>query len=281
MELLDVEVKTLRSYTLPFEETLIIPLGDIQYGVAQCDVERLKRHVAWGAARENAYFVGLGDYLDLASPSNRQRITNANLYDTPLNALDTQAQKQLEELQEILAPTKGRWLGLVSGHHFWKFQDGTTTDNRLSNFLGCPWLDACGIIQVRFTPPTNHVKTPSFRMFLHHGKGSGQMQAAPLNLLERFAGSWEGVDVFLMGHQHKKVAAKLRRLYPEFGAHARLRHRNLIIGCTGSFLQSYEGGGGGYAERGMLGALAMGGLVIWARPRLIEGYTDVDLDVSL
>jgi len=278
MNLFQTEVETFKSLWLPFDETIIVPIGDVQYGSPQCDVDRFKRHIDWAMERSNTYLVGLGDYIDLASPSNRQRIQEAALYDTPMNALDTAANIAQEELQEILKNTKGRWLGLVSGHHFWKYDDGTTTDMRLANYLGCPFLGACAIVQVRFKAPSDHLKHANFKIFLHHGKGSGQLQSSPLNVLEKFAGYWDDIDVFLMGHQHKKVAAKMQRIRPVFGVSPKLRHRSVILAGTGGFLKGYDGG---YVENKMLTPVVLGGIAIWARPRISKGYVDVDLDISL
>ena len=299
MELSTIEVKTQKSFTLPFEETLIMPIADIQYGATACDIDRFKRHIAWGVEQKNAYFIGLGDYVDYASPSNRNRlkamIKAGELYDTAESLIDQAAQEHLEELTEILAPTKGRWLGLLSGHHYWEFADGTTSDMRLANYLQCAFLGTCAIVNIRFSSPKvikEKRGQPNFNIWLHHGVGSGTLQSAPLNKLERMAAAWDNVDVFLMAHHHKKVSAKIQRIKPRFypsGKHD-LVHRNIIIAGVGGFLRGYMAGQtdatgrpkGTYVEQGMMTPVTLGGVVIWARPRYdhqMVGTTDLDISL--
>lgn len=289
--------QTMKSKMLPWlDEVMIVPVGDVQYGSQACDVPRFRRHIEWAAKQPNAYFIGMGDYVDFGSPSNRGRlramIEKGDLYDTVEDGLDGFAQEGLEELQDILAPTKGRWLGLVEGHHFWPFSDGTTTDTRLCQFLGAPFLGTCGLVNVRFKAPegTRAHKPPGFTIWAHHGRGSGATQAAPLNKLERMAAHWDGVDVFLMAHHHKKVATKVQRLAPRWGLrNHELKHKNVILACTGGFLRGYMAGSkrgntprGGYVEAGMMTPVALGGVVILARPRWeTSGLARVDLDISV
>lgn len=296
MELTSVPIDTQASKTLPMKEAIIMPISDVQYGVAACDVQRFKRHIQWGVDH-GAYYLGLGDYVDFASPSNRGKLTSliagGELYDTVSQALEDQATETLGELEDILRPTRGRWLGLTTGHHGWKFMDGTTTDMRLAGFLGASYLGDCGLVNVEFKPPeVSHRKAPSFTIWAHHGRGNGQLQSAPLNKLERMAAAWDNVDVFLMAHHHKKVSTKLQRVKPVFrpAGRSKLVHRNVILACTGGFLKGYMAGNkdgagvpsGTYVEKGMMNPVALGGTVIWARPRFDhDGYAMVDLDISL
>lgn len=297
MELHQVEVKTLKSKTLPWmEEAVIVPLGDIQFGTEACDVDRLKRHVEWGSKQPNAYYLGMGDYGDFASPSNRGLLRSlteqGKLYDTAEDILDEGAQEHTEELAEILAPTKGKWLGMLEGHHYWTFGDGSTSDTRLCKLLDAPFLGTCAIVRVVFDAP-KHKERPHLHIWAHHGVGSGQLQSAPLNKLERLANAWEDVDVFLMGHQHKKSTAIIQRLRPRFGLpggaqkNNRLDHRCVYLAGTGSFLRGYHVGSkrggrpkGGYVEAKMMTPVALGGVVLYVRPRNSNGYTSVDINIS-
>lgn len=299
MELVTSEVETTRSMRLPMQETLIMPVGDIQYGAAECDFERFKRHIEWGV-QQGAYFIGMGDYVDFGSPSNRGKlkalIAEGTLYDTASDILDGAAAEHLEKLQEVLAPTKGRWLGLVEGHHFWEFSDGTTSDTRLCQFLDAPFLGTCGVVEVRFKiegadGARSHKKPPAFQIWAHHGRGNGNLQSAPLNKLEGIVKSFPSIQVFLIAHHHKKVSGKLNQVDFNFSSTGKgsSRGRNVILACTGGFLRGYLIGNkrgnraqGSYVERGMMTPVALGGVVIYARPRVSStGYTDVDLDVSI
>ncbi|GAG50230.1 unnamed protein product, partial [marine sediment metagenome] len=60
------------------QEVRIVPIADIQYGAQGCDVDLLKEKVKW-AMGEGAYFLGLGDYTDVASPGQRKQLSQINL----------------------------------------------------------------------------------------------------------------------------------------------------------------------------------------------------------
>lgn len=293
MELQTFEVKTAKSRLLPMEETLIIPISDLQYGSTGCDLDRFERLIKWGV-KNNAYYIGLGDMVDFASPSNRSTIRSNKesgyLYDSTVDILDQGADKALETVKNILKPTKGRWLGMLQGHHYYIFADGTTSDTRLCQFLECPFLGDSAFVQVRFKPKKeNKYKAPAFTIMAYHGAGGGGTQAAPLNKLEQLMKAFDA-DVYLTGHHHKKTTCKAQRIVPEFGnGKARLLHKNVILACTGSYLKGYEVGSqrdgraqGGYVERAMMNPVALGSVALWARPRYVNnGYATVDLDISL
>lgn len=283
--------KSIRSALLPFQqEVLIVPVGDVQYGAQGCDFDRFARHIQWAAAKPNAYFLGMGDFVDFASPSNRGRLKASlqlgDLYETVEDALDDIALGHVDDVMRVLAPTRGRWIGWLEGHHFWEFKDGITSDQLFARKLDAPFLGTSALLEIRFRrPDREHSKRSdaAFRIWCHHGHstGSARTQAAPLNALEHIVKAFDA-DVYLVGHYHRKVAAKLPRIaarFPKGGGKGRLVHKNMVVACTGSFLRGYDAG---YVEKRMLAPTALGGVAIWARPRWDhEGYAEVDIDVSL
>src|SRR3972149_1570283 len=87
-----------------------IPIGDIQWTGKKANIalEHLKRTIERGMEMK-AFFVGMGDYLDAFSPSNRQRLRAAALYDTSEEVIDDKATDLVHQLyEEVLKPTKGR-----------------------------------------------------------------------------------------------------------------------------------------------------------------------------
>lgn len=296
MELVHTEVSTIKSRLLPMlEEAIIIPIGDVQFGSEACDFDRFKRHIEWASSKPNAYFIGMGDYCDFGSPSNRGKLkalmAEGSLYDTVEDVMDEAAEKALAQMLDVLGPTRGRWLGLLEGHHFWQFSDGSTTDTRLCQALEAPFLGTSAIVNVAFDAPAERRQAnPRFEIWCHHGRGNGDTSAAPLNRLEKIAGSFPSVSVFLMGHHHKKAVVKKQQLIPVWGSSPKLKHRNIVLGSTGGFLKGYMVGSkrggvarGGYVEQGMMTPVAMGGIAIYARPRVGDGRnaSTVDLDVSV
>jgi len=256
-------------------EFILMPVGDIQYTGTRhdtADIDRLKRHVEWGV-KHDAWFLGMGDYIDFASPSNRQRIKAAALYDTAEDVIEETAIKMTDELyNKALKGSEGRWLGLLEGHHYTQLRDGTTSDQYLTRKLKSRFLGTCAYIRLVF--PGGTTKKSNVLIWAHHGVGSGRI-GAPLNKLELLPTYWDA-DIYLMGHQSKKVAAPLDRIYPVFNGNGRphLNHRTLIIAGTGGFSRAYLQGHcqgntprGGYVEKGMLSPVALGGIVVKIRPR--------------
>lgn len=288
MEVVQARVHTARSLLLPLEETTLMPIGDVQYAGGgdkdPCDVDRLQRHLGWGM-KQGAYFLGMGDYLDTVSPSNRKALRAAGLYDTTKDAIEEIMAQRLEKFLGIVKGTEGRWLGLLEGHHYYEFEDGTTTDTRLCQQLRAPYLGDCAFVRLVFQAQGR--KRVGCTIWCHHGEGSGRLAGAPLAPLERMSQAFEA-DIYLMGHHHRKVSAPLDRIYVNWAERPpRLRHRRVIIGCTGGFLRGYMQGSrrggraqGTYVEQGMMAPAALGGLVIRIRPRQRAGTYHLDLGVE-
>ena len=271
MELISIEGLTKKS--LPFEETLVIPLGDIQLQQNRdaVDIKGLKRAVDFGVAH-NAWFLGMGDYIDLESPSNRRALMQSGVYDSVVDALDAKAEELEDELKDILAPTVGRWLGLLEGHHYHVHQDGTTSDTRLAHFLKAPFLGTSAYVNLSFT---SNKHTIHHNIWCHHGRAGGKLLSTPLNQLEQLTKGFDA-DTYLVGHHHKAVHGVSSRVYPLFVGRTEptLHHKDIHLACTGSFLKGYverhkvDGRSSGlYAERGMMNPLALRSLRIWFRPR--------------
>lgn len=269
-----IEVKTRQE-----DEILILPIGDIQWfgDESRVALDRLKRVVDWGLLN-NALFLGMGDYIDSFSPSNRQKLKGAAFYDSALSIIDQKARDLVHELVgRALEPTVGRWLGILEGHHFHEFRDGSTTDQMLCGILGAPFLGSCAYIRLVLARAGSH-GMQDIKIWAHHGAGSGSSVGSPLSKLEKIASQWEG-DIFLMGHQHRKVGAPLLYMEPYFPERGspKLVERTRIIACTGSYLKGYteystDGSvpRGGYVEQKMLNPVALGGVVVKIRPRWID-----------
>lgn len=280
MELLEYIPSNVRGRSLPWEEFSVMALGDIQYGSQACDVDRLKRHIEWGL-QNNAHFIGMGDYHDFLSPSNRARLRGAALYDTAQHLIEEWYLQHLEGLKTVLAPTRGRWIGLLEGHHYMQFEDGSTTDTRLAEYLGAPFFGTSVIVRLNFRDEANH-RSVMADMWAHHGEGSGQTTAAPFNKLEKVAGAIDA-DVYFMGHYHRSGVVLNDKLYVAGTRNLRLRHRTRALVATGSFLRSYLQGSrnegrphGSYVEAAMMTPTALGNTLVTMIPKHRDDYDYID-----
>lgn len=259
-------------------------LGDIQAGAEGADLPRLRRHIEWGL-RHDCYFVGMGDFTDFLSPSNRSRLKAAALYDTANQLIAKWHQQHLDELLDVLMPTKGRWLGFLEGHHTYEFDDGSTSDTRIAAALDGSYLGTCGIIRLNFRDDENK-RSLHAHIWAHHGEGSSAMAAGPFNKLEKVSGFIEA-DVLMMGHYHRAGSMLVNKLHVVGSKLPRLRHRTVALVATGSFLRGYTQGSrsggraaGSYVERGMMPPTALGNVVVTLTPRHREGEDLLDVTCS-
>lgn len=264
--------------TLPWKPLHIWFIGDIQWSgnPEAVAVEHLKRTIVRALEDERqghtVRFIGMGDYTDFASPSNRSRLKAANLYDTAGDVIDQKALSLTFEVADILKATRGKWLGLVEGHHFHELKDGTTTDMRLCDILEAKFFGTTGLINVTFQRETSTQRI-STTIWFSHGTGNGQTGYYPLTRLEKVAAEWEQVDVFAMGHTCKSAHEFQNKVYPRWAPAVDLAHRKVILIGTGGYSKTYVEGAkqgqvlrGGYAEQRMLRAAIIGSPVLHVRP---------------
>jgi hypothetical protein len=232
-------------------------------------VEHIDRCVGLGG-----HFVGLGDYTDFASPSNRKRYKQADLYDNAQDAIELTARYLAREVyKKYLVGTY--WLGLVHGHHYFEFVDGTNSDQYLASLLDTAYLGTSAIIRLHFE---EGCKSGAILLWMHHGNGGGMKSYSPLTKLENLAMSWD-VDIFLMGHQTKVATSKIDRVYPVFhGDSAKLYHKTVHLVGTGGWSKAYMIGNkrgntpqGCYVEQKMLMPVALGAPIIYIDPEWKNG----------
>lgn len=269
----------LASYDFPDmawseKEFLLMPVGDIQWVGDDKEValKMLRRHIQWGVDH-GAYFVGMGDYIDTFSPSNREKIASAALYDSAHKGIDLMGRTLVKQIyDEALGNSKGRWLGLLEGHHFTQFADGTTSDQMLAGLLETRFLGTSAYIRLNFL---GNKQAGGVTVWAHHGVGGGTKIGSPLNKMEQLVVGFEA-DIYIMGHTSKKGGAPLDRVEPYYGSSGvpRLIHRTKLLANTGAFLKGYVAGSmqglvprGGYVERGMMTPLSLGGVLIKIKPR--------------
>ncbi|HYE89543.1 MAG TPA: hypothetical protein VEA38_00930 [Terriglobales bacterium] len=279
MELVKYDIPWRQGASKPFYLSF---LGDIQWSGkgGPTAKDTLKRHID-RCVELGAWYVGMGDYIDFMSPSNRQRMRAAALYDTAEDVIDEKAMDLVHEVFDLfLRPTKGRWIGLLEGHHFSQLKSGDTTDQRLAEMLGARFLGTSAYINLQFCIGTG--KYP-VALWVHHGCGGGMTDGAPLTRLDRIAARFEGADVFAMGHTTKSPSTRIPKPYPNWHAPGgpKLVHRDALLVNTGGFSKSYVEGSmngrtprGGYAEQRMLPPSSVGAPILEIRPHIEDRQTN-------
>jgi hypothetical protein len=261
MELIDRHV--------PKGECIIAPVGDIQFGSQGCSTKFLLKHVT-DLHERGAHFIGMGDYLDPMSPSNRAALKHAaaGLYESTLDLLDDAIERKVKDLYDLLSFTRKRWLGLIHGDHGWDLQDGQPADALLARKLDAPYLGDSAILQVF----QKGVDRP-LRIFVSHGAGSSISATGKTLHLERLLRAFE-VDIVLLGHSHLLYSFPSERLKTVYVKGVpRLFAERRFGAITGSFLKGYEAHtskaswpAGSYVERKSLAPVPLGGLYFTVKP---------------
>lgn len=285
------------THIVPWKPLHIIPCGDIQWagtdhysvavGALQDHISKAREYEAQG---HTVKYLGMGDYIDFLSPSNRTRLDAAGLYDTALDIMDKTSLLLNDQLVETaLKPTIGKWAGLVEGHHFKQLATGATSDMDLCRTLRAKFLGTSALVRFRFEDhATPRPHSTSFVLWCHHGVGNGQTGYYPLTRLEKVAADWEGIHAFLIGHTCKQAVEVKNRIAHEWPkGKLSLRHRKVYLVGTGGFSRSYVEGArqglvprGHYSEKGMMGPVPLGSPIIHVTPRVSEGHISLDYSVQ-
>lgn len=230
----------------------LCPLGDLQWSGVDGPTakDQLHYHIE-DCLKRDGYFIGLGDYIDFLSPSNRQRLINAGLYDTAQEVIAEKALELTEEVYEkFLKPTTGRWICMVEGHHFYQ-AGGQTTDQILAEKLKTQFVGTSVLCRI---------PVADMAFYAHHGTGGGVLPGASLNKLYHVEAGLSEADVYFMGHSTKLAASRQSRPYALWRPkNSKLAHRDVLLVNCGGFSKSNIVGHrvgsiprGDYAEQGMM-----------------------------
>lgn len=258
---------------------LLMPVGDIHYGAPDFPKRHFVDHIQWGVDR-GAYFLGMGDYLDFTSESQRKIV--GGLRESTKIQLDEVVRMRADELLEMMAPSKGRWIGLLTGNHSWLFQNGTSVEQYICKQLGegCDFLGDMAMIRIVSTPPLKNHPEADTIIHAHHGVGGGTTIAGQLLKPEQEL-KWSQADLVLMGHSHAKIVGSSDRIFvtPD----GKTSHRTVLTARTGAFLRAYAGhapkgldepaylSSGSYVEKKALLPSSLGGICFSVGVEKIDG----------
>ncbi len=246
----------------------LAPVGDIQFGASGCAEHMLQRHIEFGL--EHGWkFLGMGDYLDHFSPSNRLALVRAkgSLYESAIALIEEAMEERVKKLAAgPLRGSEGHWLGLIQGDHEYTFEDGQPSDAMLAAKLKAPYMGHSAIVRV-----FAHGSDRPLRIFVTHGRGASTSPTGKTPHLERMGARHEA-DIVLMGHAHLKYGYRVPLMkWRDTKAGPKLVHESRVLGITGSFLKGYEERtstagwpSGSYVEQGAMAPVVLGGLLIEA-----------------
>jgi hypothetical protein len=267
---------------VPDKPLAIAAIGDIQFtGLDKmqmgCSVDHLKEHLNWldkgsHLKGHTVRYIGTGDYVDLMSPSNRERYRVSGYYSTAARTIEGAYAGIVEKLAKILAPhMKGKTVTLCKGHHWFQFQNWRKlglpcedTDRYLGYLLGLKEEKDWGITEALVAVTFKWPNGARYRVMATHGEGNGQTLTYAINKLVRQAYGWEGIHAMFMGHTHRLTGGKAGKLEITDTA---VVERDFWVASCGSFLKGFIKDDELYPEKGQMGPLAIGGAALSVYPK--------------
>ncbi len=255
----DIHVKRLG------EPIYLFPFGDVHRSSPMCSDERWLAYCDWAAQKKNAYFLGMGDYDDLASTTERVILTDKKLHESTQEVLEELYVKHTKNLVKEITFMKGKLIGLIEGNHCAVFRSGITSTQRMADMLNCKYLGVSAFIRLVFQYSTMNT---AIDIWAHHGKGAARLIGGSINRVQQMGEAAEA-DIYLMAHDHKKavgMTTKLRLSKNNNGL-PHLNHRKQLYIRTGSFLRGYEDGRVSYVADGAMNPTDLGVVKIEMTPQ--------------
>lgn len=259
---------TIYRYEIKVEELnqpiYLIPFGDLHKDAPLFDKKKWIEFLEWAETKKNAYFVGMGDYQDFLSTSERRELTEASLHESTYATIEEMMDSHTKQLCREISFMKNRIIGLIEGNHYGQYQTGMTTTQQMCQLLECKYLGVSSFIRLSFKYCDTRY---AIDLWCHHGKGAGRTIGSGLNTIQQMS-EISDAQCLLMGHTHKKsVAIKTRLCLTGNGDKLNLSHRKILMACTGSFLKGYVDNQPSYIVRGAMAPTDMGVVKIEFTPK--------------
>lgn len=278
---------TIHKFEIPFKSydqpIYLVPFGDVHRSAPHCHEERWLEFLAWAKKKPNCFFLGMGDYDDLVSTSERVLLSDTRFHDSTRQTLDKFFRKQTEKLAKELEFMRGKIVGIAGGNHYATLSSGISTDNLLADLLGAQYLGVCSFIRLVFINTTRK-KSSSLDVFIHHGRSSGRLAGGTINSVEKMLDIAEA-DIYICGHDHQRGVRPLERLKLQGTDSFRLAQKKMLLARSGSFLKGYVPGEPNYIVDGAMRPSDLGVVKIELTPRREqknkEDYQHIDIHASI
>lgn len=257
----------------------LYPFGDVHRSSPACDVGRWKDFLREASQDPNAYFLGIGDYDDMSSTSEREIINSHKLHDSTRRTLEDLYNKHNEQFYREISFMKGRIIGLIEGNHYSEYKDGTTTTMKLAGLMDTKYLGVATFIRLHFN---YYGGKTSLDIWAHHGAGGGRLPGSSLNRVVQMSESADA-DLYFMGHTHGKSLGFVPKLVLKNTKNGvRLKHKRQLFARTGSFLKGYEPGYASYVADAAMNPTDLGFVKITMTPKRVttDGVKEFSIDLK-
>lgn len=204
----------------------LVGLGDFHIGVKTFN-EPLLRETVRIIKDLNAYWVGMGDWLEAAQKNS----IGAGVYE---QIMDLTEQRKLAT--DLVAPISGTCLGLIKGNHEERLMKNSGIDMMMimAEQLEVPYFgwEFYGAILRKPYP----ARSDAFRVYASHTRAGNKTTGLALNWMERDLKTWVDADIYLKAHDHSQGCIPVMdySLVVNHGLHLVQRTKYLVT--TGHFM---------------------------------------------
>lgn len=200
----------------------------------------------------------MGDLHDLASTTERRILNDDALHESTQQFLEDAYTENVNAFYKDIEFMKGRIVGMLEGNHYGVYSSGITTTQLLCQKMGCTYLGVAAFMRLHFKSHSKHNSKLSLDVYAHHGMGAARLMGGSLNRVQ-FSAEGKDADVYIMGHDHKKMTGMVSKLMLVNGSQGlHLKHRKLLFVRSGSFLKGYEDGVPSYVADGDMNPTDLG-----------------------
>lgn len=244
----------------------LIIFGDVHRDSPNFALDKWRAFLEYARKQRDALFLGMGDYLDSTSTSERGFLTRGEWHETIKDDLANLTKAKVRKFAKEIAFMRGRLVGLIGGNHYFAFESGATSDHMLCDLMECKFLGVSSLIRIEFADAT--VRVP-FTIFAHHGAGGARLFGGSINRVDQMR-EIADADLYCMGHDHQRGIVPARpRIYLSTTKKNGLvvRERQQYLARTGSFLAAYNPGSISYNADACRGPCSLGHVEIELRLR--------------
>ena len=195
----------------------ILPLGDIHLGAAACDEKEFKDCIDYIANKDDAYWIGMGDYCDFISMSDPRFDPGSLAPWIKVADLKNLATIQKERFIEMTKPIAHKCLALVKGNHedtiqhYYEYDiyNAIVTETKKNGHMAQTeklgigmygWL----LIKSYMGKDKAGGASRNVKINLHHGFTGGRLTGAKALNMQRWLWS-HNADLVIWGHSHNKL----------------------------------------------------------------------------
>lgn len=181
------------------DKIYLYPLGDIHLGTIHCAEEEIIDKVSEIKNNPTAYWIGMGDYAECITPSDKRWDPSQKVIPDWLKQDDIE-DCQRKRVVNVLKPIKDKCIGLLYGNHedVIRIRNHANIHKHICEDLGADNLGYSCLIHFLFRRKNSN-ESHLFKGAFTHGNGSARTEGGQLNYLKRFM---DDFDAQIYGYAH-------------------------------------------------------------------------------